>query len=376
MAAGASFGSTVRAASATGRGLVQPARLELPLLDPQGPYGLIPSAGEARRDLCEVLQPRRAFDQVALEPAHRRLLVLRRSALQLRCTSCRASSSSRSGSSRAASSASTISRTLTQRHWRERIATAASGIDASGSTGRKASPSNLRRDVLRPTIAKANAELAKDGITAIDAVTFHSLRRTAASLRCACGDDLAYTSAWLGHTDPRFTLKVYARATRRRERLSGAHLREYNRAIEWAGMGDASTSRADGITDRSEVTANDLRTAYHEAGHAVIAFALRRRIKRISIEATATVSTTTLRPEQLKRRERDVVIAYGGLAAEGKYSGRDDRSATLDDQKFAVETTTDIALRRGEDPVVVLKPRLPSGFPRSSRSHRSTLDRS
>jgi integrase len=104
-------------------------------------------------------------------------------------------------------------------------------------TGRRNNPSNLRRDVLRPTIERANAELAKDGIATIGPVTFHSLRRTFASLRCACGDDVAYTSSQIGHTDPRFTLRVYAQATKRRERLSGAHLRAYDRAIQWAQMG-------------------------------------------------------------------------------------------------------------------------------------------
>ena len=68
-------------------------------------------------------------------------------------------------------------------------------------------------------------------------ITFHSLRRTYASLRCACGDDVAYTSSQLGHEDARFTLKIYAQATKRRERLSGAHRKAYDRAIEWAQMG-------------------------------------------------------------------------------------------------------------------------------------------
>ena len=48
---------------------------------------------------------------------------------------------------------------------------------------------------------------------------------TYASIRCACGDDVAYASAQLGHEDPHFTLKVYAQATNRRERLSGPHLK-------------------------------------------------------------------------------------------------------------------------------------------------------
>jgi integrase len=105
------------------------------------------------------------------------------------------------------------------------------------STGRMHNPSNLRRDVLRPAIKAANEELAKDGIAVIGSITFHSLRRTYASLRCACGDDMRYVSAQIGHEDPRFTLKVYAQATKRRERLSERHRRAYDRANEWAQMG-------------------------------------------------------------------------------------------------------------------------------------------
>jgi integrase len=105
-------------------------------------------------------------------------------------------------------------------------------------------PSNLRRDVLRPAVEAANAELAKDGITAIGSVGFHSLRRTDASLRCACGDDVAYTSSQIGHEDARFTLRVYTQATKRRERLSGGHLRAYDRALEWAQMGTNGADEA------------------------------------------------------------------------------------------------------------------------------------
>jgi integrase len=107
----------------------------------------------------------------------------------------------------------------------------------SSSTGRRHNPSNLRRDVLRPAVEAANGELDRDGIAPIERITFHSLRRTFASLRCACGDDIRYTSGQLGHEDPRFSLRVYAQATKRRERLSGPHLRAYDRALEWARMG-------------------------------------------------------------------------------------------------------------------------------------------
>jgi integrase len=78
------------------------------------------------------------------------------------------------------------------------------------STGRKNNPSNLRRDVFHPAIGVANAELEKAGIAAIGPITFHSLRRTYASLRCASGDDIRYTSSQLGHTDVRFTMATYA----------------------------------------------------------------------------------------------------------------------------------------------------------------------
>jgi hypothetical protein len=37
----------------------------------------------------------------------------------------------------------------------------------------------------------------------------------------------------IGWKDWRTLMRVYAKATKRRERLSGAHLRAYDRAIEW-----------------------------------------------------------------------------------------------------------------------------------------------
>jgi integrase len=110
------------------------------------------------------------------------------------------------------------------------------------STGRKNNPSNLRRDVLHPAIEAANAKLAELGIAELAPITFHSLRRTYASLRGACGDDVAYTSAQIGHEDARFTLRVYTGATKRRERLSGPHLKAYDAALEWARMGTSAAA--------------------------------------------------------------------------------------------------------------------------------------
>ena len=73
------------------------------------------------------------------------------------------------------------------------------------------------------------------GIAAIsDRVTPHSLRRTYASLRFACGDDPVYVAEQGGWADPSFPIKVYAKAVRRRERLSGAHREAFDAALHWA----------------------------------------------------------------------------------------------------------------------------------------------
>lgn len=105
------------------------------------------------------------------------------------------------------------------------------------SSGRRHHPSNLRRDVLAPAVKRANLQLTRAGISPIGPITFHSLRRTYASLRCACGDDVRYTADQLGHEDPRFTLRVYAQAVKRRDRLARPHLEAFDRALEWAQLG-------------------------------------------------------------------------------------------------------------------------------------------
>ena len=68
-------------------------------------------------------------------------------------------------------------------------------------------------------------------------VSPHSLRRTYASLRAALRDDPVYIAEQIGHTDPTFTLAVYAKASKRRERLSDAYLEAFDRALDWARMG-------------------------------------------------------------------------------------------------------------------------------------------
>jgi integrase len=114
---------------------------------------------------------------------------------------------------------------------------AAGDYVVSTSTGKKHNPSNLRRDVLAKAVEAANVKLEAAGIAPIDALTFHGLRRTYASLRCVCGDDMRYTADQLGHEDPRFTLRAYAQASKRRDRLAKAQREAFDAAIEWARMG-------------------------------------------------------------------------------------------------------------------------------------------
>ena len=124
-----------------------------------------------------------------------------------------------------------------RRWWRETTFDKPDDYVLPTPTGRQSNPSNLRRDVLRSAINSANAELEKDGIAPIGPVTFHSLRKSCASIRFACGDDIVYVAAQGGWKDVRTLMRIYAKATKRRERLSGAHRRAYDHAIEWAHMG-------------------------------------------------------------------------------------------------------------------------------------------
>jgi integrase len=101
-----------------------------------------------------------------------------------------------------------------------------------------------RRNVeqrLKVAIKRANARLEKLGIEPIsERVTPHSLRRTYASLRAACGDDPVYIAEQLGHTDMNLTFRIYQKAVKRRSKLSGHHLAEFEKALHWAAMGSGA----------------------------------------------------------------------------------------------------------------------------------------
>ena len=103
------------------------------------------------------------------------------------------------------------------------VADATEPVFATAS-GRPRTKDNVRQRVIVPVLARADELLAaRDQRPLPDGVTAHKLRHTFASLLLACGEDPVYAMAQLGHTDPAFTLRIYAHAMRRgageRERL-------------------------------------------------------------------------------------------------------------------------------------------------------------
>ena len=69
-----------------------------------------------------------------------------------------------------------------------------------GRDGRRRDRNAVRRRVLYPALERANVVLARRELPAIsEAVTFHSLRRTYASLAAEAGADPAWTAAQIGH---------------------------------------------------------------------------------------------------------------------------------------------------------------------------------
>lgn len=109
-------------------------------------------------------------------------------------------------------------------------------LSAHAGRIRRQSAANVARR-LKTAIRSASKRLADLGIEVLsERVTPHSLRRSYASLRTASGDDPVYIAEQLGHTDPRFTLTVYTKAVKRRTKLSGVYLAEYEKALAWAAL--------------------------------------------------------------------------------------------------------------------------------------------
>jgi integrase len=79
-------------------------------------------------------------------------------------------------------------------------------------------PSNVRRRILAPAVARANKRLDREGLERLpERLTPHSLRRTFASILVAVGNDPTYVMGQLGHTDPGLTVRIYSHQMRRRD---------------------------------------------------------------------------------------------------------------------------------------------------------------
>jgi integrase len=83
-------------------------------------------------------------------------------------------------------------------------------------TGGTRDKDNLRNRILAAAIDRADQLLHQRGQTPLpNGLTPHKLRHTFASILIACGEDPASVMAQLGHTDPKFTLRVYTHVMRR-----------------------------------------------------------------------------------------------------------------------------------------------------------------
>lgn len=79
------------------------------------------------------------------------------------------------------------------------------------STGGRRDKDNLRSRVLNKVFERANELLEERGRVPLPkGLTPHKLRHTFASVLIACGEDPISVMKQLGHTDPAFTLRIYA----------------------------------------------------------------------------------------------------------------------------------------------------------------------
>jgi ATP-dependent Zn protease len=82
-------------------------------------------------------------------------------------------------------------------------------------------------------------------------------------------------------------------------------------------------------------------TAYHEAGHAIVALALGRPVQRVTILAdrdhlgTCAFGKAVFRPSE-DWLEREALIALAGLAAEARYSGVYELDAAAKDRRYVL----------------------------------------
>jgi integrase len=102
------------------------------------------------------------------------------------------------------------------------------------STGRQDNRNNVRRRVLVRAVERANERITDEvGCDRLpDGLSPHALRRSFASWLVAEGEDPAYVMAQLGHTDPKMTLGLYAKALQSKRRRP--HARRAEQAADLA----------------------------------------------------------------------------------------------------------------------------------------------
>jgi Phage integrase family len=111
------------------------------------------------------------------------------------------------------------------------------------SSGSRRDKDNARERVIRPVVAHADALLGRRVQQSLPpGVTAHKLRHTFTSILFARGEDPPYVMAQLGHTDPAFTLRVYAHAMRR-DAGDKERLKALIEGREWAPMGTTGLMR-------------------------------------------------------------------------------------------------------------------------------------
>lgn len=104
------------------------------------------------------------------------------------------------------------------------------------------------QDRLSTAVGRANRKLPELKIGLIPSnASPHALRRGYASLRCYLDRDLAYVMEQLGHAESGVTLDTYAKALKRRDRMSGKTLEQFDAACEWAERARSGTSEP--VTD-------------------------------------------------------------------------------------------------------------------------------
>jgi integrase len=105
---------------------------------------------------------------------------------------------------------------ILERHMTDAVYSGPDDFAFATSRGTARDKDNLRNRVFEPVVALADELLIARGQQPLPkGLTPHKLRHTFASVQVACGQDPVSVMQQLGHTDPRFTLKIYTHMMRR-----------------------------------------------------------------------------------------------------------------------------------------------------------------